>query len=148
MGNDVRPQAQTTHKPVEERDAAGFFTGNRFFCMATPHECMVKANTANNAALKLCTVLLYAEGYRPVQSLAHYRTLKALPLILGEDRKADADYLDTCRTKRNTIEYVCVGSATRADAGELIKFAQSLEKDVMEWLHSRHPDLVLPMDWL
>jgi len=109
---------------------------------------MVKANTANNAALKLCTVLLYAEGYRPVQSLAHYRTLKALPLILGEDRKADADYLDTCRTKRNTIEYVCVGSATRADAGELIKFAQSLEKDVMEWLHSRHPDLVMPMDWL
>ena len=27
---------------------------------------------AYNAALKLCTVLLYAEGYRPEKSLAHY----------------------------------------------------------------------------
>ena len=48
---------------------------------------------AYNAALKLCTILLYAEGYRPMQSLAHYRTLQALPLILGKDRKEDADYL-------------------------------------------------------
>ncbi len=101
---------------------------------------------AYNAALKLCTVLLYAEGYRPVQSLAHYRTLQALPLILGEDRKADADYLDACRTKRNTVEYSSVGSATRADADELIEFVESLKRDVMEWLHSRRPDLVLPMD--
>lgn len=42
---------------------------------------------AYNAALKLCTILLYAEGYRPAHNLAHYRTLQALPLILGNDRK-------------------------------------------------------------
>ena len=29
---------------------------------------------AYNAALKLCTVLLHAEGWRPERSLAHYRT--------------------------------------------------------------------------
>lgn len=46
---------------------------------------------AYNAALKLCTILLYAEGYRPMQNLAHYRTLQALPLILGRDRKADTN---------------------------------------------------------
>lgn len=34
---------------------------------------------AYNAALKLCTVLLNAAGYRPSQNLAHYRTLQALP---------------------------------------------------------------------
>jgi hypothetical protein len=38
---------------------------------------------AYNAALKLCTILLYAEGYRPEKQLAHYRTLQALPVILG-----------------------------------------------------------------
>ena len=38
---------------------------------------------AYNAALKLCTVLMYSEGYRPEKNLAHYRTLQALPLILG-----------------------------------------------------------------
>jgi hypothetical protein len=44
-----------------------------------------------NAALKLCTILLYAEGYRPEKNLAHYRTLQALPLIMGPKRKDDAD---------------------------------------------------------
>jgi hypothetical protein len=98
---------------------------------------------AYNAALKLCTILLYAGGYRPMQNLAHYRTLQVLPLILGKDRKADMNYLETCRTKRNTVEYDYAGGATDADADELIEFAEHLEKDVMEWLHSRHPYLML-----
>jgi hypothetical protein len=38
---------------------------------------------ADNAALKLCTILLYAEGYRASRMLQHYRTIQALPLILG-----------------------------------------------------------------
>ena len=74
-----------------------------------------------------------------MQSLAHYRTLQALPLILGKDRKEDADYLETCRVKRNTVEYDYAGGATENDADELIEFAEHLEKDVMDWLRSRHP---------
>ncbi len=81
---------------------------------------------AYNAALRLCTVLLCAEGYRAVQTLAHYRTLQALPLILGAQRKTDADYLDACRIKRSTVEYDCVGGATESDAEELIEFVESL----------------------
>lgn len=53
---------------------------------------------AYNAALKLCTILLRAEGYRPSHGLQHYRTIMAVPLILGESRKEDANYLDACRT--------------------------------------------------
>jgi hypothetical protein len=64
-------------------------------------------------------------------------------LILGRDRKADTNYLETCRTKRNTVEFDHSGGATNADADEPIEFAEHLEKDVMEWLHSRHPDLML-----
>ena len=45
---------------------------------------------AYNAALKLCTILLYTEGYRLLHGSHHYRTIMALPLILGEDRKQDA----------------------------------------------------------
>src|ERR1700690_958862 len=52
---------------------------------------------AYNAALKLCNILLYAEGYRAGQGLQHYRTILAFPLILGPARDADANYLDTCR---------------------------------------------------
>lgn len=49
---------------------------------------------AYNAALKLCTILLRAEGYRPAHGLQHYRTVMAMPLILGESKKEDAEYLD------------------------------------------------------
>lgn len=96
---------------------------------------------AYNAALKLCTILLYTAGYRPDKNLAHYRTLLALPLILGDKRKADADYLDACRTKRNTVEYDYVGGVTGSEADELIEFVGELEKDVLTWLKSKHPEL-------
>jgi len=96
---------------------------------------------AYNAALKLCTILLYAEGFRPDKNLAHYRTLQALPLILGDKRKSDAEYLDTCRTKRNTVEYDYVGGVTGSEADELIEFVKALEKDVLAWLKSKHPEL-------
>jgi hypothetical protein len=79
---------------------------------------------AHNAALKLCTVLLYVSGYRAERTLQHYRTIQALPLILGPERKADAEYLDACRIKRNTVEYDYAGVATRKDAQELVEFCQ------------------------
>ncbi len=100
---------------------------------------------AYNAALKLCSILLYAAGFRPTQNLAHYRTLQALPLILGSERKPDADYLGTCRAKRNTVEYDYVGGVTKADAEELADFARKLEDDVVKWLATRYPEL-LPKD--
>ena len=96
---------------------------------------------AYNAALKLCTILLHAEGYRPAQNLAHYRSLQALPLILGMQRKADADYLDACRVKRNTLEYDSAGGVTDADAKELIDFARELQGDVINWLEHHHREL-------
>jgi len=89
---------------------------------------------AYNAALKLCTILLHSSGYRPEKSLAHYRTLQALPLILGEKWQDDANYLDTCRLKRNTVEYDYVGGATAQDADELIEFVKELKAEVENWL--------------
>lgn len=93
---------------------------------------------AYNAALKLCTILIYAAGHRPEKTLAHYRTLQALPLILGREKEDDADYLDSCRMKRNIVEYDYVGGATNADADELIAFVIELEKDVIKWLKKTH----------
>jgi hypothetical protein len=97
---------------------------------------------AYNAALKLCAILLHASGYRPEKNLAHYRTLAALPLILGGDRQEDADYLDACRGKRNTAEYDMAGAVTLADAAELVAFANELKQDVLAWLQREHPALL------
>lgn len=93
------------------------------------------------AALKLCTVLLYASGYRPEKNLAHFRTLQALPLIMGATRSADADYLDACRAKRNTAEYDMAGTVSQSEADELRQFAGALRKDVLKWLGENHPTL-------
>ena len=96
---------------------------------------------AYNAALKLCTVLLYAQGYKAERNLQHYRTIQALPLILGTERKNDADYLDSCRMKRNIVEYDYVDGATRDNASELINFVKELKGNVEMWLEKKHPEL-------
>ena len=100
-----------------------------------------KFGIAYNAALKLCTILLYAEGYRPEKSLAHYRSLQALPLIMGQERNDDADYLDSCRSKRNTAEYDSIGCVSPEEALELITYASELRQSVQVWLEKTHPDL-------
>lgn len=97
---------------------------------------------AYNAALKLCTILLYAEGYRPERSLAHYRTLAALPHILGPSHQADADYLDACRAKRNTAEYDAAGQISGSEAQELIDYATELRQTTLGWLQTQHPELL------
>jgi hypothetical protein len=98
---------------------------------------------AYNAALKLCTVLLYAEGYKAERTLQHYRTIQALPLILGQEKAKDANYLDACRSKRNIVEYDYVGGATDDDADELIEYGKELRDDVMAWLKKAHPGLLM-----
>jgi hypothetical protein len=98
-------------------------------------------NIAYNAALQLCSILLNAEGWRPERNLAHYRTLQSLPLILGNDWQNDADYLDTCRSKRNKIEYDAIGQVTGAEAKELADFAKKLREEVLAWLKEKHPEL-------
>ena len=97
---------------------------------------------AYNAALKLCTILLYAKGYRPERALAHYRTIQALPLILGKDREGDINYLDACRIKRNKVEYDYTGGVTHAEADELIQFVTELKHEVINWLWDNYPELL------
>jgi hypothetical protein len=99
-----------------------------------------KFGIAYNAALKLGTVLLYAEGYRPENQLAHFRTIQALPLVFEPARKADTDYLEACRVKRNKVENDTIDQATPEQAAELVKFVVELREEVKAWLRAK--DLV------
>lgn len=96
---------------------------------------------AYNAALKLCTILLHASGYRPEKNLQHYRTIAALPLVLGNRWKDEANYLETCRRKRNIAEYDRAGVVTEQDAAELAAFCLDLRHAVDAWLKENHPEL-------
>jgi len=93
-----------------------------------------------NAVLKLCTVLLRAEGFRAEKNLNHYRTIQAMGIIFPE-RKTDVSYLDACRAKRNTAEYDRVGTISYEEAQELVDFVQELEPEVVRWLKKNHPEL-------
>ena len=57
-----------------------------------------------------------------------------MPLILGDKYKSDADYLDTCRKKRNETEYDFAGNVSEDEVEELIKFCNELKVDVLAWL--------------
>lgn len=98
-------------------------------------------NIAYNAALQLCNVVLLSEGWRAERLNAHYRTITALPLILGDSWRQDAEYLDACRSRRNGLEYDAAGRVALSEARELRETATRLRKAVIEWLGERHPEL-------
>jgi hypothetical protein len=89
---------------------------------------------AYNAALKLANILVRASGYRVKGQGHHMNTIAMIPLILGPHKKDDSEYLDTCRRKRNIVEYDCVGGATSEDVKELREFVKDFQKEVLSWL--------------
>ncbi len=64
----------------------------------------------------------------------------ALPEILGSDWREDAEYLDSCRMKRNTLEYDYAGCAKVNDVGELLEFLTRFRGTVLDWLQENHPE--------
>lgn len=48
--------------------------------------------------------------------------------------------MDTCRIKRNVVEYDYVGGVTEKDADELIDFVKTFKQDVEIWLEKNHPE--------
>lgn len=132
------------HKPSpqEIRDLLQIVERDLRDCQATVVSVDWQFGIAYNAALKLCTILLHAEGYRAEKNLQHYRTIQALPLILGPEKKRDADFLDSCRSKRNVVEYDRIGAVSTAELGDLVGLVKELREEVLQWLRERHPELV------
>jgi hypothetical protein len=99
-------------------------------------------NIAYNAGLQLATAVLYASGYRAGRGESkHYRTIQALPLIVGSEFVPVKNYLDNCRRKRNVSEYDTAGTVSQKEADELLRTAQRLKDQVEKWLEENHPEL-------
>jgi uncharacterized protein (UPF0332 family) len=102
-------------------------------------------NIAYNASLQLATAVLYASGYRAGRGESkHYRTIQALPLIMGPEFVPVKDYLDNCRRKRNVSEYDTAGAVSEKEADDLLRTAQALKDQVENWLEASHPELTEP----
>ena len=57
-------------------------------------------------------------------------------------KTVDAHYLDSCRKKRNIVEYDQIGAVSENDVEELITFIAELRDEVMNWLRENHPELL------
>ncbi len=100
-----------------------------------------KFGIAYNVALKLCTIVLYTNGYRPENALAHYRTIMALQEIEGKDWKSNVTYLNACRMRRNILEYNKAGIISSDEAAKLIEFSHNVKNEVVDYLTKHYPQL-------
>lgn len=99
--------------------------------------------TAYSAALQLATVVLAASGYRVSAQRGHHAvTIQALPELLGPGATPLADFLDSCRTLRNTSDYDRVGAVTERDLAELLDEVERFRRQALDWLTSAHPKLL------
>lgn len=92
-----------------------------------------KFGIAYNAALKLATILVRGSSLRVKSGSHHMNTIALLPEILGEDYIDDKNYLDSCRRKRNAVEYDYTGGVTEIEVAELQDFVVELKTKVVEW---------------
>jgi uncharacterized protein (UPF0332 family) len=67
--------------------------------------------------------------------------LEALEIALGSSVSMLAAYFDTCRRKRNQVDYDYVNAATETEAEELIRKAEEFRDLVEAWIRKHHPRL-------
>ena len=94
---------------------------------------------AYNAALKLCSIILYLQGYRPENTLAHYRTIMSLKEIDNQHWLAYSTYLNACRILRNTLEYDHVVNISEEEVNKLIQFTKQFHLEIQDYLAKHCP---------
>ena len=98
--------------------------------------------TAYNAALQAANMAIACAGYRIVSKVGHHRvSLDSTKLVLGKAAYKYADYFETCRRKRNTIDYTFSNVATDTEAKEIVVQAKQFYVEVEDWITKNHPAL-------
>jgi hypothetical protein len=98
--------------------------------------------TAYNAALQVANMAIACAGYRVTAKTGHHKiTIDSVNLALGSAAANYADYFETCRRKRNVIDYTRSHVATDTEASEILQRATEFHELVESWINSRSPDL-------
>jgi hypothetical protein len=98
--------------------------------------------TAYNAALQLSKLALSCAGYRVSAAVPghHQTTFEAAGLVLGAGGRHFTDYFETCRRKRNVIDYDSADVVSESQAAELAAKAIEYHRLVESWIVKNHPD--------
>lgn len=96
--------------------------------------------TAYNAVLQLSKMAIACAGYRVTMWQGHHqKTFEAVKAVLGKPSEPLADYFETCRRKRNHIDYDASEVVTDTEAQELLEKARKFQEMVEEWIVKHHP---------
>ena len=98
--------------------------------------------TAYNAVLQLSKLALACAGYRVSATLPghHQTTFEAAGLVLGATGRHFTDYFETCRRKRNVIDYDSADVVSELQAAELAGKATQYHSLVEDWIVKNHPN--------
>src|SRR5215469_722415 len=94
--------------------------------------------TAYNAVLQLSKMAIACAGYRVVGSGHHLTTFEAIEFAMGASVSELASYFDTCRRKRNQVDYDRVNAATETEADELLAKAEEFREVIENWIRKHH----------
>lgn len=96
--------------------------------------------TAYNAVLQLSKMAIACDGYRVTSGLGHHqKSFEAVKAALGKTGEPLADYFETCRRKRNHIDYDASEVVTETEAEEMLEKAREFQELVEGWIAKRHP---------
>jgi hypothetical protein len=96
--------------------------------------------TAYNAVLQLAKMVIACAGYRVSAKQGHHETtFVALGLAIGQSAANLVDYFDTCRRKRNAVDYNLANVVTETELTELLEKAGQFRELVEDWISKTHP---------
>jgi hypothetical protein len=103
--------------------------------------------TAYNAALQAANIAIACAGYRVTAKTGHHKvTVEAITLAVGSAARVYADYFETCRRKRNVIDYTRSHVATDTEVDEILNKAREFHDLVEAWIASKFPTLMSDSD--
>jgi hypothetical protein len=98
--------------------------------------------TTYNAALLAAHMVIACAGYRVTAKTGHHKvSFDSIKLALGAGADKYADYFETCRRKRNVIDYTRSHVATDTEAKEILKKATEFYEFVEAWIGSKFENL-------
>jgi hypothetical protein len=101
-----------------------------------------KYATAYNAALQAANMAIACAGYRVTAKTGHHKiAFFSANLALGAGVNKYADYFETCRRKRNVIDYTRSHVATETEAKEIVEQATQFAEFVESWIDAKFPNL-------
>ena len=84
-------------------------------------------------------MVIACSGYRVVGSEHHLTTFEALENAMGSTASNLVAYFDTCRRKRNQVDYDRANAATETEAEDLLRKAEEFRDLVEQWIRKEYP---------